>query len=70
VQAVRESTKWGSPKNADAKADDLAKRLEKALFKTVPPQAQLKKMAVVLNDTHKQITAASYALAKPTCKPA
>ena len=32
-------------KNAEANADDLTKLLEKASFKTPPPEAQLKKMA-------------------------
>jgi hypothetical protein len=52
-------------KNAEAKVDELGKRLDKASFKTLPPEAQLKKMAVVLNDAHKQITAVTKALLKP-----
>jgi hypothetical protein len=53
-------------KNAEEYARDLTKLLEKASFKTPPPEAQLKKMAAVLNDAHKQITAVSKALKKPT----
>ena len=52
-------------KDAEAAAEGLAKRLEKASFKTPPPEAQLKKMAAVLNDAHKQITAVTKALLKP-----
>jgi hypothetical protein len=51
--------------NAKAKVDDLGKRLDKTSFKALPPEAQLKKMAAVLNDAHKQITAATKALLKP-----
>jgi uncharacterized protein (DUF1800 family) len=47
-------------------AVNLAQRLEKASFKTPPPEAQLKRMAAVLNDAHKHITAVSKALVKPT----
>jgi len=53
-------------KNAEARIDELDERLEKASFKTLPPEAQLKKMAIVLNDAHKKITAVSKALLKPT----
>jgi len=60
---------WGDEvrrrKNAEAKVDDLGKRLEKASFKTPPPEAQLKKIAVVLNDAHKHIVAVSKGLQKP-----
>ena len=49
-------------KNAEARVAELNNRLEQVSFKTPPPEAQLKKMAVVLNDAHKQITA----LRKPT----
>jgi hypothetical protein len=60
---------WGDEvrrrKNAEAKADNLAKQLQKASFKTPPPEAQLKKIAIVLNDAHKQITAVTKALVKP-----
>jgi len=52
-------------KNAEAMVADLTQRLEKASFKTLPPEAQLKKMAAVLNDAHKQITAVTKALVKP-----
>jgi hypothetical protein len=52
-------------KNAEAKVDDLGKRLDKTSFKALPPEAQLKKMAAVLNDAHKQITAVTKALLKP-----
>ncbi len=55
-------------KNAEARANDLAKRLETVSFKRLPPEAQLKKMAFVLNDTHRQITAVSKALQKPASK--
>jgi hypothetical protein len=51
--------------NAKAKVDDLGKRLDKTSFKALPPEAQLKKMAAVLNDAHKQITAVTKALVKP-----
>jgi DNA invertase Pin-like site-specific DNA recombinase len=44
----------------------LAQRFEKASFKTPPPEAQLKRMAAVLNDAHKHITAVTKALVKPT----
>jgi hypothetical protein len=57
---------WGGEvrhrKNAEAKVDELGKRLDKASFKALPPEAQLKKMAVILNDAHKQITAVTKAL--------
>jgi hypothetical protein len=52
-------------KNAETYAHDLTKLLEKVSFKTLPPEAQLKKMAFVLNDAHRQITAVSKALRKP-----
>jgi hypothetical protein len=51
-------------KNAEAKVHDLSKRLEQVSFKTPLPEAQLRKMAFVLNDAHKQITAVSKALRK------
>jgi hypothetical protein len=51
-------------KSAEAKVDDLSKRLEKASIKTPPPEAQLKKMAIILCDAHKKITAVSKALQK------
>ena len=51
-------------KNAEAKVDDLGKQLQKASFKTLPPEAQLKKMAAVLNDAHKLIHAVSKGLEK------
>jgi len=45
---------WGGEvrrrENAEAKVDELGKRLDKASFKTLPPEAQLKKMAIVLYD--------------------
>jgi uncharacterized protein (DUF1800 family) len=44
---------------------DLTQRLEKASVKTLPPEAQLKKMAAVLYDAHKQITAVTKTLVKP-----
>ena len=53
-------------KDAEAKAGDLAQQLKKLSFKTLPPEAQLKRMAAVLNDAHKHITAVSKALVKPT----
>jgi hypothetical protein len=60
---------WGDEvrrrKNAEAKVDELGKRLDKASFKALPPEAQLKKMAIVLYDAHKQITAVTKALVKP-----
>jgi hypothetical protein len=60
---------WGDEvrrrKNAEAKVDDLGKRLEKASFKAPPPEAQLKKIAIVLNDAHKHILAVSKGLQKP-----
>jgi len=52
-------------KNAEAKAGDLAQQLKKMSFKTPPPEAQLKKIAVVLNDAHKHIVAVSKGLQKP-----
>jgi hypothetical protein len=52
-------------KNAEAKAVDLAQQLKKQSFKALPPEAQLKKMAMVLYDAHKQITAVTKALVKP-----
>jgi hypothetical protein len=60
---------WGGEvrrrKDAEAKVDDLAKQLQKSSFKTLPPEAQLKKMAIVLYDAHKKITAVTKALLKP-----
>jgi len=59
---------WGDEvrrrKNAEAKVDDLGKRLEKVSFKALPPEAQLKKMAFVLNDAHKLIHTVSKGLEK------
>jgi len=59
---------WGDEvrrrKTAEAKVDDLSKQLGKASFKTLPPEAQLKKMAFVLNDTHKLIHTVSKGLEK------
>jgi hypothetical protein len=52
-------------KNAEAKAGDLAQQLKKQTSKTLPPEAHLKKMAIILCDAHKQITAVSKALVKP-----
>ena len=52
-------------KNAEAKAVDLTEQLKKQSFKTLPLEAQLKKMAMVLYNAHKQITAVSKALVKP-----
>ena len=52
-------------KNAEAKAVDLTQQLKKQSFKPLPPEAQLKKMAIVLYDAHKQITAVTKALLKP-----
>jgi hypothetical protein len=51
-------------KNAEAKVDSLVKQLQKVSFKTPPPEAQLKKMAIVLNDAHKKITTVTKALVK------
>jgi Cdc6-like AAA superfamily ATPase len=60
---------WGDEvrrrKDAEAKVDNLAKQLQKSSFKTLPPEAQLKKMAIVLYDAHKKITAVTKALVKP-----
>jgi len=53
-------------KCAEARIDELGKQLEKASFKTLPPEAQLKRMALILNDAHKQISAVTKALVKPT----
>jgi hypothetical protein len=50
-------------KNVEAKVDDLGKQLQKASFKP-PPEAQLKKMAIVLNDAHKLIHTVSKGLEK------
>jgi len=52
-------------KNAERNAEDLMKMLEKVTLKTLPPEAQLKTMALVLNDAHKRIIAVSKALQKP-----
>ena len=52
-------------KNAEARIEEMNKRLEKISFKAMPPEAQLKKIAMVLNDAHKKITAVSKALVKP-----
>jgi len=60
---------WGDEvrrrKSAEAKLNELGKRLDKLSFNTPPPEAQLKKIAVVLNDAHKQISAVTKALLKP-----
>ena len=53
-------------KCAEARIDELGRRLEKASFKTLPPEAQLKRMALILNDAHKQISAVTKAVVKPT----
>ena len=53
-------------KCAEARIDEMNERLEKVSFKAMPPEAQLKKMAIVLNDAHKQISAVTKALVKPT----
>ena len=59
---------WGDEvrrrKNAEAKVDDLGKQLHHASFKTPPPEAQLKKIAIVLNDAHKLIHTVSKGLEK------
>ena len=52
-------------KHAEEYADELTKLLEKASPKMPLPEAQLNKMAAVLNDAHKQITTVSKALRKP-----
>jgi hypothetical protein len=51
--------------NAETRIEEMNERLEKISFKAMPPEAQLKKMAIVLNDAHKKITAVTKALAKP-----
>jgi hypothetical protein len=60
---------WGDEvrrrKNAEARLNELGKQLEKTSFKTLPPEAQLKRMALILNDAHKQISAVTKALVKP-----
>ena len=53
-------------KDAEAKAGDLAEQLKKLSLKRPPPEVQLKKIAIVLYDAHKKITAVSKALVKPT----
>lgn len=53
-------------KCAEARIDELGKQLEKASFKTLPSEAQLKRMALILNDAHKQISAVTKAVVKPT----
>ena len=58
---------WGDEvrrKNAEAKIEDLGKRFERASFKTPPPETQLKKMALVLNDAHKLIHTVSKGIEK------
>ena len=52
-------------KHAEKHVDDLTKQLDKASLKTPLPEAQIKKMAAVLNDAHRQITTVSKALKKP-----
>ena len=51
-------------KNAEAKANDLEKRLEKASFAT-SPEKELKKIFFTVVDIHKQIRAVTKALVKP-----
>ena len=59
---------WGDEvrrrKNAEAKANDLEKRLEKASFAT-SPEKELKKIFFTVVDIHKQIRAVTKALVKP-----
>ncbi len=59
---------WGDEvrrrKNAEAKVDDLRKQLQKVAFKAPPPEAQLKKIAIVLNETHKLVHTVSKGLEK------
>ena len=59
---------WGGEvrrrKYAEAKVDDLGKQLQKVAFKIPPPEAQLKKIAIVLNETHKLIHTVSKGLEK------
>jgi hypothetical protein len=52
-------------KDAEVQVDNLAQQLQKTSFKTQPPEVQLKKMAIVLYDAHKKITAVTKALVKP-----
>jgi hypothetical protein len=52
-------------KHAEEYVDELTKQIDKASLKTPLPEAQLNKMAAVLNDAHKQITTVSKALRKP-----
>lgn len=59
---------WGDEvrrrKIAEAKVDDLGRQLQKTSFKTPPPEAQLTKIAIVLNEAHKLIHAVSKGLEK------
>jgi hypothetical protein len=50
-------------KNAEAKVDDLRNHLQHTCS-TPAKERQLKKMAIILCDAHKQITAVSKALQK------
>jgi hypothetical protein len=52
-------------KNAETYAEDAMKLLEKLSFTRPPAEQQLKKIAIVLNDAHKQISTVSKALVKP-----
>ena len=51
-------------RTAEARVEELTRSLDQVSFK-IPPERQLKKIAVVLNDAHKRITAVSKALEKP-----
>jgi hypothetical protein len=53
-------------KNAEARVDELSTTMEKMYSKRPPPEEQLKRIAIVVNDAHKQISAVSKALIKPT----
>ena len=59
---------WGNEvrrrKNAEAKVNELEKRLESASFAT-SPEKQLKKVFFTVVDIHKQIRAVTKALVKP-----
>jgi hypothetical protein len=60
---------WGDEvrrrKHAEAKVTHLSNRLEKLSSKRPPAEQQLNKIAIVLNDAHKKISAVSKALLKP-----
>jgi hypothetical protein len=54
-------------KNAETRVGELSKLLENVSTNRPPPtDEQLKKIGLVLNDAHKQISAVSQALVKPT----